>query len=297
MTGFPYDFLGDGLVKTLVAYDANGSESFKMVPANHPNFEAILAGLRAGDPNVWSLFSFKEGVLSRFYQISERYAWDGNQVTFDGDPVHSTFTDLLTRALENGDERNYTAIARFGEKLASNPNEHSREQAYDWLESHKFQITDDGDVVGYKGVKFANGRDDSDGYRSGGCSEVRGKPSAFVNGLAVEPLSYVPQNIGDVVSMPRSEVSHNPAVSCARGLHVSTRSYAERWGRGGAVLTVFVNPRDIVSVPNGESEKVRACRYKVSHVASESLVNDHSAPVLRADNQYTWAGDVGYRGV
>lgn len=290
MTGFPFDLVTGDVVDTITAYNAEASRPVYMANSFHPNFNEIVAGLRAGDPNVWTLFDVKDGVLSRFYQISDRYAWDGGEITFDGDPVHSTFTDLLSRALETGDSRAYTAIARFGEKLATNPDDDSRAQAYDWLASHQFQITDDGDVVGYKGVYI-----DGDGFTSTATSRVRGKPSAFVNGLAIPELSKVPQNLGDVISMPRSEVVHNPHMTCERGLHISTRSYAE--GFGHKVLVVFVNPRDIVSVPHGAGgEKVRCCRYRVSHVASDDLTNDHSAPVLRQNKStYTWAGDVSYK--
>lgn len=294
MTAFAYDLVTGGAVDTVVAFNPNAEQPIVSANSFHPNFEGIVEGLRNGDPHVWSLFSVQDGIMSRFHQISDRYAWNGESILFDGDPVHNSFTELLTRALEAGDTKAYTAIAKFGDKLASNPDAHSREQAYDWLSCHKFQITDDGDVVGYKGVQY-----DGDGFKSGRKSEVPGKPSAFVNGLPVPPLSYVPQKLGDVVSMPRSEVSNDPNQTCSRGLHISTRSYAESWGGpNGTVVTVFVNPAHIVSVPNhAGAEKVRVHRYKVSHVASESTENDHGAPVLHANSEgsYTWTGDVGAR--
>jgi hypothetical protein len=94
--------------------------------------------------------------------------------------------------------------------------------------------------------------------------------------------------------MPRSEVVHDPSQACERGLHVSTRSYAEGYARSGALLEVHVNPRDIVSVPtDGGGEKVRVCRYKIARVALDAY---DERPVLRDDvPENVWAGDVGYR--
>lgn len=294
---FPTSHITGGPVQTVTAFRVGAEHPIYSTNSLHPNFEDILAGLRTGDDAVWDLFNVKDGVLNRFYQISDRYSWDGDQICFDGDPLHSTFSDLLARTLEQGDVRDYTAVARFGEKLATNPNEHSRDQAYDWLACHKFQITEDGDVVGYKGVSLANDEYRSQGYEfmSVRRSEARGKPSGFVNGRPVPELSNVPQNIGDTVSMPRSEVVHSPNMSCSRGLHVSTRVFAESWGSGGAVLEVHLNPQSIVSVPNGSGgEKVRTHKYKIARVAAQKG-NDHDRAVLRSDTEHIWTGDVGHR--
>lgn len=273
-------------VATLTAFNANAAEPIFMADAKHPHWDAILEGLQAGDDAVWSLFDVASGIMAQFEQITDRVSWNGSSVLWDGDPIHSILTDQLSRAIEDGNPENYTALAKFWEKLESNPNEHSREQAYDFLATHAFQITPEGDVVGYKGVARSGNKDE---YYSGWASKVPGKPSAFVNGVAVPPLSYVPQKVSDVVTMPRSEVVHDPALACERGLHVATRSYAEGYG---IVLEVHVNPRDIVSVPtDGGGQKVRVCRYVVARVATESTP---TGPVLRESHDNVWAGDVGY---
>lgn len=277
---------GRGLA-TVTAFNVNADEPVFVATENHPHWDGIIEGLRTGDENVWELFDVAAGVLRRFNQVTDRISWDGENVLFDGDPIHSVLADQLARALEDGHPENYTALAKFWEKLESNPTEHSRQQAFDWLACHKFQITPEGDVVGYKGVN-----DLGDGkYESGWASRVPDVPSAFVNGVPVPPLSRVPQEVGDVVTMPRSEVVHNPRQACERGLHVATRDYA---GSYGTVLEVHVNPRDIVSVPtDGGGAKVRACRYVVARVAVD---NAGTGPVLRdSKTENVWAGDVGYK--
>lgn len=276
---------GDG-VATVTAFNVESVNPVYQANEQHPNWDAILDGLRRGDPDVWDLFDVASGVMRKFNQVTDRVSYDGTNVLFDGDPIHSVLADQLQRALEDGNPENYIALAKFWEKLESNPNDHSRQQAYDFLATHKFQITADGDVVGYKGVGV-----ESDGsYRSIWASSVEGVPSAYVNGSPVPPVSCVPQNIGDVVTMPRSEVVHDPSQACQRGLHVATRGYASGYG---TVIEVHVNPRDIVSVPtDAQGAKVRVCRYVVARVATEGTDN---SPVLRDSDNSTWAGDVGTR--
>ena len=288
---FPASLTETPTLSTVTAFNPEAEQPVFVADSRHPNWTQILFGLRAGDPEVWDLFDVAGGVMRRFQQVTDRVSWDGENVLWDGDAVHSVLADQLTRALQDGNPENYNALAKFWEKLESNPNEHSREQAYEFLATHAFQITPDGDVVGYKGVSPSGAPAGEPAYISGWASRVEGKPSAFVNGKAVPPLSHVPQSVGDVVTMPRSEVVHDPRKACERGLHVATRSYASGYG---TVLEVHVNPRDIVSVPvDGGGAKVRVCRYKVARVAVEE---QSAGPVLYDDsNASAWAGDVGYR--
>jgi hypothetical protein len=280
-----YYFTENGGVDSVVVFDPNRQNPVLLADSSHPHFEAIRTGLQNGDDDVVALFDVGEGVARRFKQVTDRVSYDGKQVLWDGDPVHNVLSEQLQRALEHG-ESNYEALAKFWEKLESNPDENSREQAYEFLASHSFQITEDGDVVGYKGVTRRN-----DGsYVSGWSSRVPGVPSAYVDGEPVPPLSQVPNEVGTTVTMPRSEVHNDPYKHCSRGLHVSTYDYANGYNHG-AVMEVHVNPRDIVSVPNDSSgQKVRVCRYKVAAISD----GEHDGtPVKREAPQ--WAGDVGYR--
>ncbi len=273
--------------QSVTAFNVNSSQPVYTADSTHPHFDEIVEGLTNGDPNVWDLFDVAKGIMSAFRQVTDRVSWDGANVLFDGDPIHNTLTEHLARVIQEGKSEDYLAIAKFWEKLESNPSEHSREQCYDFLANHSFQITPEGDVVGFKRVT-----PQSDGsYLSGFSSQVKGKPSAFRNGKPVPELSKVPQAVGDVISMPRSEVVHDPRQSCARGLHVGTKNYFHA-GWGQEMLEVHVNPRDFVSVPEGETAKARVCRYKVARVASEKA---SETPVLRHASTNSWRGDVGYK--
>jgi hypothetical protein len=270
---------------SLVAYAPKRDVPLLVADSTHPHYSTILARLANDDESVFELFDVGTGIAKKFEQVSERVSFDGSNILFDGDPVHSVLTDQLKRALEEGLD-DYKPLALFWEKLESNPNEHSRRQTYDWLAAHKFQITEDGDVVGYKGVV----RNLSDGtYKSTTTSRVAGVPSAFVNGLPLPEKTVVTQNVGDVVTLPRSEVSHDPGKFCDRGLHVGTYAYAKQYGN--TVFEVHVNPRDFVSVPNdARGEKVRVNRYKVHAVVTAELTG--GVVVSKTDSTYDPRTDV-----
>ena len=269
-------------------YSANGKANIVVLGPNgllqadsfHPHWPAITEALANDDERIYDLFDVKVGLGRRLEMLSERVSYDGENIRFDGTAIHSVLADQIKRALETN-EADYMPLVRFWEKLESNPLEHSKEQAYRWLSTHDFQVTEDGDVVGYKGVQLhANGTMTS---IHAGPANVDGQP---VNG-------YVPNAIGSVITMPRDEVKHDPNVACHRGLHVGDWSYASHFARG-AVLEVHVNPRDIVSVPNDSySRKVRTCRYKVVSVVTSQY---EGGPVLRPEGiSETWA-EVGYAG-
>jgi hypothetical protein len=148
------------------------------------------------------------------------------------------------------EKADFAPLVRFMEKIAMNPQEHSREQLFTWLQNNNFTIDSEGDIIAYKGVNV-----NSDNVH---VSTHRGP--AIVNGEEVN--GYVPQPDGAVIEMPRSQVVHDPHNACSRGLHLSGWAYAQSYGT--VRLQVKVNPRDIVSVPTHDGfQKVRCCRYTV----------------------------------
>lgn len=296
MTEFKYPAVVtevDGF-STVTAFRPDHVEAIYSADSYHPFWTEIIAGLKSGDPSVWDRFDVAGGIMRSFQQVTDRVAWDGESVLWDGDPVHDVLANQLARALKAGDSDTYLALARFWEKLASNPDDHSREQAYDWLASHDFQITLDGDVVGYKGVnKSYDATDGVEVFRSTASSYETGKPSGYVNGKPIAARSTIPQAVGDVVTMPRGEVEHNPSLTCSRGLHVGDYSYAR--GYGNTVLEVVVNPADIVSVPtDAGGRKVRVWRYTIARVVDKETFAP-AKTVLHDENDVTesWT-NVGY---
>lgn len=240
----------------------------------HPNFKEILQLATEGDVSVVDLFDVSLTVAKKFEQLSDRVSVHDGRVFFDNDEqINPVLEAQIIEFIKTGND--FMPLVNFYDKIQQNPNPDSREQLYAWLDAHDFTITPEGDLLGYKGVKkLPNGN-----Y----VSVNHGR--AIVNG--VEVRGAIPNQIGDVVTMPRSDVQFDPSVGCSTGLHVGTWDYARNWAQG-EVLEVTVNPRDVVSVPHDcSAQKLRTCRYTVTGVATGA----YGTP-LRASSLPTWGDDV-----
>lgn len=265
-------------VDTVVAFNPNNSTPVVEADSNHPHWQAIIDGLTAGDESVFDLFDVQGGVITRLQSLSDRVSFDGNDILFDGDPVDSSLASQIKRFLEQG-VSDYEPLVKFWEKIAANPDERSREQLFDWLKSHDFTITEDGDIVGYKSVQEVK-----DGYQSVHSG------TAFVDGKQI--TGSIPNKPGTVITMPRSEVKNDPYTACHKGLHVGDWSYAKNFS-GNVMLEVHVNPRDVVSIPvDSSARKMRCCKYKVV----QRIGKHYDSAVRPSSNltESTWAGDVSY---
>ncbi|AXQ63408.1 rIIB-like protein [Streptomyces phage Comrade] len=224
---------------------------------SHPNFQRIVAGLAVGDESVVELFDVQKTAQRRFDRLSERVTVANGKVYLDGEEADNALTQQVIHFVNQGVE-DFKPLVAFFEKVETNPNSHSREQLYTWLRDRNITLTEDGNFIAYKGVRVEN-----DEY----FSISTGK--AISNG--VEYNGAIPNPLGAIVEMPRSEVQHNPAVGCHTGLHAGTWGYASGFARG-AVLTVEINPRDVVSVPTDcDAAKLRVCRYIVKDVTETEL--------------------------
>lgn len=232
----------------------------------HPSFAELLSGASAGEPidDLRNLADLTNAVAQQFDSLSERITVAHGRVFFDGDEVNSTITQQIVRCLNDPSVGDWKPLVLFMENVAANPNEHSREQLFDWLRDRKFTITTNGCFIAYKGVCSRNegvgsrNEDAEDSYPY----ESQSSGTAIVNGKRF--TGRIPNAAGATVEMPRSDVQHAPSRGCSTGLHVGTYEYAQSYANG-ALLTVIVNPRDVVSVPTDcGAQKMRVCRYIVS---------------------------------
>lgn len=230
-------------------------KSPETVHNTHPYWDKIFAGAQAGDESVIELINIAQAAANRLEPLSERVAVRGGHITFDGDPVDNALTQQVLRFLDAGQD-DWKPLVAFFEKVQLNPQDHSREQLFRFITANNFPLTPDGDIIAYKGVK--NG--DEEGLYLSTRQGV-----AYVNGEEIK--GYIPNRIGDLITMPREQVAGNPTVTCSAGLHVATHSFASGYG---TVLEVHVNPRDIVSVPHDSAEKIRCCRYIVVGVKEQA---------------------------
>jgi hypothetical protein len=229
----------------------------------HPNWKEIKRLLLEDDENVVDLFDVPGSLSKKLHRLTTTITVKDGVVCFDGDPINKALSDRIVKYLDEGSE-DWTPLAAFLDKVMANPSANSRDQLYLFLENREYDILPDGNILGYKGFSVDHALD-GDVYVSthGG--------HAFVNEEEVN--GYVRQNVGDTVSMPRSEVDDNTGVGCSTGLHVSDFAYAKSYGQ--AVMAVSVNPRDVVSVPAREVAKVRTCRYTNLGVVTD-LQDRHS---------------------
>lgn len=229
--------------------------------SNHPNYPRIVAGVKSGDTEVTRLFDLEQAINEAFGAITDRVTVNSDgTVLLDDEPLHGAVAKVLHGLVRQGDAKGFTAIARFLENLEENPSFNSREQLYNFVNANDISIDEDGYLILYKGLAS----DGQGGYRSVNSG------TAFVNGEKI--VGHIPAAAGDVITMPRSQVSDNPDVPCHAGLHASTYNYATSYARNGAMMTMRVNPRDVVSVPNDSGQqKMRVCEYEVVDIVqSES---------------------------
>lgn len=277
--GISYHLIrGNGItgVDNVVALNPNSDKPIYQADSNHPHWEAILEGLFNNDSSVFDLFDVQGGLVKKLTALSDRISFDGHNILFDGDVQEGPLADHLIRCIESG-VQDYGPVVKFWEKCAQNPDKRSREQLFSWLRACEFTITEEGDILGYKGV-VSRGEGKFLSSHSG---------TAFVDGREVK--GQIPNNPGTEVSMPRSMVRNDPNTHCSYGLHVGDWSYASTFAN--VTLEVHVNPRDVVSIPNDHSyKKMRCCKYKVVKVRDSV-----SRKPIESFDDDRWEGDVGYQ--
>jgi hypothetical protein len=228
---------------------------------SHPNFARIQEMCQNGDETVINYFDISHTAQERFRRLSERVTVSNGKIYFDGEEVDNSLTQQVVRFINDGVE-DFNPLIQFFEKVQTNPNPHSREQLYRWLADRDFTINQDGNIVAYKGVKTKPGENGTEYF-----SIHHG--TAIVDGLKVN--GAIPNNVGSVIEMPRSDVQHDPSRGCHTGLHAGTWNYASDFA-DGAVLTIEINPRDVVSVPTDcFDQKMRVCRYTVTGVTEQEM--------------------------
>lgn len=238
----------NGDVETVVVFE-NG----KLFTADnsHPNYNAIVEAAKAGEETE-NLFSIRLTVQNKFKKLSDRVSIIGNDVCFDGDVIEGPLVNQLRNFIVLG--LDVKPLVNFWENIAQNPNGQSKDQLFSWLAKNEFTIDEDGYILGYKAVNT-----DYSSINAG---------HGIVNDFEFA-YDNLDNSVGNVVEIPRGEVDSNPGAACSTGLHVANFSYANSFrtsssdGRG-RLVTVLVNPRDVVSVPKDSSfQKMRVSKYVV----------------------------------
>jgi hypothetical protein len=153
--------------------------------------------------------------------------------------------------------------------LQNNPSAASVAELYDFMSYKELPITEDGLLIAYKGVR-------SDGY------SAHGNLGTVVTSGEVNDEGRILNRVGDVIEVARNQVDDDRARGCSFGLHVGSYGYAKDFGGySGQLLTVSVDPADVVSVPTDSSfQKMRVSKYTVLEVTETEI----TSPAYEGEN-------------
>lgn len=223
--------------------------------SDHMNYEKIIEGLLKDDEKVYDLFDVSFAVGMKFQRLTDRITVANGQIFIDGEQMDNALIEQIVRFLQEGVE-DWKPLVKFYDNLLQNPNPESVTELYSWISAHNITITEDGMILGYKGLQKVTDKNKDSGY----AYESASAGKAIVDGVVYE--GRIPQDVGAIVEMPRSDVEYNPRQDCGVGLHVGDHAYARSYARPG-FFEVHINPRDVVSVPD-HGQKLRCCRYVIA---------------------------------
>lgn len=230
---------------------------------NHPEYDGLVECVKVGDSPSFLEILDKGTVIENWSEGN--FQFQNGFLYFGDEQVASQPTDRIISMIKNGWD--HVPMLNYLERLYQNVSNRAVMESYNWCSHKGIPITPEGYLIGYKGVSV---------YRGEVTVDKRGQylnPGDLVDKYTGKSFR---NNVGDVVSMPRRQVSDNCNEGCAAGLHVGTYEYASDWaGRGGKVVLVKFSPSDIVSVPTDcEFQKMRVSEYTVVSVAREQLEED-----------------------
>ena len=163
-----------------------------------------------------------------------RFTLRGGSFLFDGAPVPDSINGRIINMATNGEDP--TRFFKFWERLQKNPSSRSVSQCFNFLEHQHIPLDKNGFILAYKSVK--------EDYRDHHSGKFDNHP-------------------GNIIEMPRNQVSDDPHEACEPGFHVGSRSFAKSFGSGRLLITQ-IDPQDVVSVPyDASQQKMRVCKYKV----------------------------------
>lgn len=209
---------------------------------DHPNFKLALQHLIDDEVETARDLINIEQVVKRF--VDGDVVIEGGALFYQGVELRSGLVDRIIERMNKGED--FKFFLPFLENLLENPSPSAVSRLFDFLEANDIEITADGHFIGWKVVN----KDYTDCHT--------GK---FDN------------SPGKIVKMPRSRVTDNDQVTCSQGLHVCSKSYIPHFGGfGSTIVSVKVNPRDVVSIPvDYKNAKMRTCQYEVLADVSGTL--------------------------
>ncbi len=141
-------------------------------------------------------------------------------------------------AINHGEDA--AGFQKFMERLSAviEQRTHSVKELLNFMSKGDLPIADDGSIVAYKVLKSV--------------------PDGFVDCYS----SSVKQKLGSFVQMDEKLIDPDRRNECSTGLHIARRRYLRRFD-GNIITLVKVAPEDVIAVPPGEPDKMRAKGYHI----------------------------------
>jgi hypothetical protein len=202
----------------------------KVIAAGDGRFEKVLTAIR--ENRLFAIPSIADN--ESFFERQGLNVQDGI-LKLDGEEMPAELSDRIMEYKENN--LPITSLVAFWNNLKKNPSFNSRKQLFRFLQNKGHSLTEDGCFIGYRGV--------TEDFKDIHTKSLDNRP-------------------GSICEIPREQVDDNPDNTCSYGLHVGSYGYAKDFGRGGKLVLVKVNPKDVVAVPNDyNGQKMRVCRFEV----------------------------------
>jgi hypothetical protein len=255
----------DGSPRGLVYISSTGA--VKTINKDNPNWDKIETAISNGDEDaLMNLMSMKRSV-ENFGNTGKIQVRNG-AVYYGGEKLFGEDVNRILSYLHGGFPT--SSMIKFLEGKVRNVSPESVVSLYSFLENKGMPITDNGTILGYKGV-----REDFYSVNTGHeplIAGTRREDGAILN------------TIGETVWMDRRYVCSDNNQGCAGGLHIGSKEYATGWARGHVMVVEF-SPEFVVSVPTYEHAKLRVSKYRVvgELTAGENLGEVYNDAYARPD--------------
>lgn len=211
-------------------------DDVEIVDQSHQNYKLIQTAIVDGDyKGAYDLMNITKAI-NKFTKGAIHI--EGGELYYGEMQLRSTLVDRILALMAEGDG-GFKRLINFLERLLNNPSKQSVEELWGFVSHLDVDIDDEGYIIGWKKVKSRNGR------------------------LFDSYTGRVPNDVGNIVEMPRHMVNDNRDQTCSQGLHVGAWDYVKSFS-GDTILKVKVDPADVVSVPSDYNDmKMRAAKYIV----------------------------------
>lgn len=229
-----------------IAAVANGN-SYTVTP-DHPRYKEIKKCLKTGNADEFVKLTDIPRTIDTYG--GGKVKVQNGVILYNGKEIHNTLTNRILWMMQ--EEFDVAPLLKFLENLMQNPSRRAVNELYTWMEHQDIPITEDGCWIGYK---FLNSVEDHQSGEPADKDIYKDVHSGTIR-----------QWLGKVIEMERNEVDEDWGKACSEGLHVGSSGY--QFG-GNVKVLVKVNPKDVVSVPSGETDKCRVCKYEIVNIFKE----------------------------